>query len=160
MNTGHSVDSQILLTLKVAFKLHNLLPNDSRPYSWSIFALYAQSLNVTSPADAKQRLTLARALLNSPSADSSKSPSHIWLKTSVLLALASAVEIEAEEEVLQQAWDFLESEDVKRMGGGNLEVDLVRWDVVRRLGKVVPGLWKSEWSALQNRVQGSENVPP
>lgn len=147
------------MTLEVAFKLHNLLPNDSRPYSWSIFALYAQSLKVASPADAKQPLTLARALLKSPSANSSKSPSHIWLKTSALLALASAIETEAEEEVLQQAWDFLESEEVKRMGGGNLEVDLVRWDVVRRLGKVVPGLWKSEWSALQTRIQGTENVP-
>jgi len=149
------------MRLQTAFKLHSLLKDDPRPYSWSIFALLSQGREKPTPEQSRPVYTLARALLKSPAAQSTSSPSHIWLKVSVLLALATTLEdAAAEAEVLREAWDFLESEAAKRMGGGNLEVDLVRWEVVKALGKSDVQIWASEWSTLRSRIAGRDGIPP
>lgn len=148
--------------LQIAFKLRSLLENDPRPFSWSIFAMLQRGLAQDSPGESKQTYTLARALLRSPAAQSSSSPSHIWLKVSILLALAAVLvdDDETRIDVLREAWDFLESDEGKRMGGGNLEIDLVRWEVVEALGRLDVDVWLSEWAALRSRIAGREGTPP
>lgn len=123
--------------------------------------MLAQARATPAPKNLKLIYTLAQALLKTPAGHSTSSPSHIWLKVSVLLGLAETLDGEDETrvEVLREAWDFLESEEAKRMGGGNLEVDLVRWEVVKALGKSDASIWSSEWATLRSRIAGSEGTP-
>lgn len=77
---------------------------------------------------------------------------------------------------LQDAWTFLESKKAKEVGRGQLEVEEVRWEVVKALGglpelEVVvsgtedvtstekrKGVWESEWARLDDKIRGIEDV--
>lgn len=149
--------------LQTAFRLHALLRDDPRPHSWAVFALLAQALAAGEPFQARLHLSLARNLLKAPVARNVGSPSHVWLNVRVLLAAAATAaagdDADTQAEVLREAWTFLQSAEVQRIAGGNLEVDLVRWDVVRALGETDVAVWRAEWATLRARITGTDGVP-
>lgn len=105
-----------------------------------------------------------------------QTPSHIFLFVRVLLARSALASTPEDKAVpLRDAWTFLESKKAKEVGRGQLEVEEIRWEVVKALGglpelEVVAeteeatstekkkGIWESEWSRLDDKIRGIEDV--
>lgn len=113
---------------------------------------------------APARLALADRLLSAPGADPTKTPLHLQFTISLKLALAQSSNPKSFKP-LQDAYEILQSPGGLATGRGQLEVEEVRWEVVRLLGELEDstegeskGVWELEWERLNNRVRGTEDV--
>lgn len=111
------------------------------------------------PSSAISSLNLAYRLTTSTKTP--LSPSKIWLTTKLLVSLAtlsSSSTTPSRAKYLRDAFEFLESEGVRKVVGDNrdLELEELRWEVVELLGGEdgEQGVWENEWERLRRFVVG------
>ncbi|CDZ98533.1 Mitochondrial inheritance and actin cytoskeleton organization protein [Phaffia rhodozyma] len=143
----------------VSFKLYSKF-HDPKMIWWSASSIYLQTLNPKHlPHNAIASLNLAYRLTTS--IKTPPSPSQIWLSARILLSLAQMSSTEAtpaKSKYLQDALNYLESEEVHKVLGDNrdLELEELRWEVIELLGDEQPThqVWELEWERLKKFILG------
>lgn len=58
-----------------------------------------------------------------------------------------------------EALELMESDEGKKTGEGQLEIEELRWEIVSRLGALKREIWVKEWDRLKERIEGAQSPP-